>query len=219
LIAVEGLDGSGKSTQIVLLKRWLRSKGIKVAFTEWNSSPLVRSATKKGKKKRLLTPTTFSLLHCTDFSDRYERLIYSQLQAGYIVLSDRYTYTALARDCARGCDREWVKKMYEYAVEPHIVFFFRVPLEVSLKRILDGRSKIKYYEAGMDVGFSDDPVESFKMFQEMISNEYEQIVKEYDFEVIDGALPIEKQQEMVRKTVVKKINLKGFEYKRPGEAQ
>ena len=105
LIAIEGLDGSGKSTQVYLLKRWLELDGYKVFFTEWNSSAIVKKATRKGKKRQLLTPTTFSLIHCTDFADRYERQIRPLLNAGYIVLADRYIFTAFARDAVRGCDR------------------------------------------------------------------------------------------------------------------
>src|SRR6476660_7748891 len=124
LVAVEGLDGSGKSTQVYLLKRWLELDGYKVFFTEWNSSAIVRKATRKGKKRQLLTPTTFSLIHCTDFADRYERQILPLLHAGYIVLADRYVYTAFARDIVRGCNPAWVKKIYEFAIKPEIVFYF-----------------------------------------------------------------------------------------------
>src|SRR5262245_455436 len=98
LIVVEGIDGAGKSTQLYLLKRWLQIGGYRVHFTEWNSSPLVQSATKRGKRKKLLTPTTFSLLHAADFTDRLERQILPLLFSGYIVLADRYIYTAFARD-------------------------------------------------------------------------------------------------------------------------
>ena len=136
LIAVEGLDGSGKSTQIALLKRWLEINGHKVIFTEWNSSALVKNATRKGKRQRLLTPSTFSLIHATDFADRYERQILPLLRGGYLVLADRYTYTAFARDAVRGCDREWVRNLYSFARHPDVVFFFKVPLEVALDRIL-----------------------------------------------------------------------------------
>src|SRR3989449_6811573 len=135
LVAVEGVDGSGKSTQVYLLKRWLELDGYKVFFTEWNSSAIVRKATRKGKKRQLLTPTTFSLIHCTDFADRYERQILPLLKAGYIVLADRYIYTALARDAVRGLDREWLTKLYSFAVSPDVTFYFEVPLEVSLNRI------------------------------------------------------------------------------------
>ena len=139
LIAVEGLDGSGKSTQIYLVKRWLELEGYRVFFTEWNSSILVKKSTTKGKKRQLLTPTTFSLIHATDFADRYERQILPLLRAGYIVLADRYLFTALARDAVRGVDRDWVAELYSFAVLPDITFYFRVPLEISLNRILEGR--------------------------------------------------------------------------------
>ena len=109
LVAVEGLDGSGKSTQIYLLKRWLELQGLKVFFSEWNSSALVKSATSKGKKQDLLTPTTFSLIHATDFADRYERQLLPLLKAGYLVLCDRYIFTAFARDVVRGCLPAWVR--------------------------------------------------------------------------------------------------------------
>ena len=111
LYVVEGCDGSGKSTQIYLLDKWLESEGYSVFFTEWNSSQLIRESTTEAKKKDLLTPTTFSLMHASDFADRYEKLILPQLRAGYIVLCDRYIYTAFARDMARGCDSEWVKML------------------------------------------------------------------------------------------------------------
>src|SRR5436190_23070832 len=124
LIAVEGLDGSGKSTQIYLLKRWMEMQGLKVFFTEWNSSVLVKDATRKGKKRQLLTPSTFSLVHATDFADRYERQVLPLLRAGYIVLADRYMYTALARDIVRGCDPHWVRKRYSSATVPDITFLF-----------------------------------------------------------------------------------------------
>src|SRR5277367_4316623 len=146
LIAVEGLDGSGKSTQIRLLKRWLELEGYKVFFTEWNSSELVRKATRKGKKKKLLTPTTFSLIHATDFADRYERQILPLLKGGYLVLADRYVYTAFARDAARGCSPRWLRNLYSFPPVPAITFYFELPLEVALGRILEGRPSLKFHE-------------------------------------------------------------------------
>ncbi len=163
----EGLDGSGKSTQIYLLKRWLEAEGIKVYFSEWNSSEIVKSATSKGKKRELLTPTTFSLIHATDFADRYERHLLPLLRAGYIVLCDRYAFTAFARDTVRGCPPEWVRGIYGFAAQPDITMFFKTELEVSLNRILEGRPKLKFFEAGMDLRLSNpDPyVRSFRIFQ------------------------------------------------------
>jgi dTMP kinase len=213
LIAVEGLDGSGMSTQVYLLKRWMEMQGLKVFFTEWNSSVLVKDATRKGKKRQLLTPTTFSLVHATDFADRHERQILPLMRAGYIVLADRYMYTAFARDITRGCDPRWVRNLYSFAVVPDIAFFFDTPLAVSLGRILAGRPKLKYFEAGMDLNLADNETDSFKIFQGRIYAEYKKMVEPEGFMVMDGMLPVEKQQAMVRKYVEHKIDLPSFRWR------
>lgn len=205
LIVVEGIDGSGKSTQIYLLKRWLEMERYRVFFSEWNSAAVVRSAVRRGKKKLLLTPLTFSLIHAIDFTDRYERQILPLLQAGYIVLCDRYVYTALARDTTRGCNIEWVRKLYSFAAVPDLIFYFRVPLQTSVSRILVGRAKLKYHEAGMDLNLSPDPVESFKIFQKMICSQYEAMAEENHFQIIDGTQDIELQQEKLRNIVNERI--------------
>ena len=215
LIAVEGLDGSGKSTQIYLLKRWLEAEGIKVYFSEWNSSELVKSATSKGKKRELLTPTTFSLIHATDFADRYERHLLPLLRAGYVVLCDRYIFTAFARDVVRGCPSEWVRGIYNFAAQPDLTIFFKADLEVSLHRILEGRPKLKFFEAGMDLGLSNDPYESFRIFQGRILEQYMAISGEFDFVVMDANLHVEKQQVLVRKLVGERIDLKKFKRRSP----
>lgn len=213
LIAVEGLDGSGKSTQLYLLKRWLEIQQLKVFFTEWNSSVIVKDITSKGKKLKLLTPTTFSLTHCTDFADRYERQILPLLRAGYVVLCDRYIYTAFARDIVRGCDPDWVRQLYSFAIQPDITFFFKTPLQLSLSRILDGRPALKYHEAGMDLNLSSDVEESFKIFQGRILNQYLRMIKPYNFIVVDASRTIEKQQKEVRRIVAEKIDLPAFKWK------
>jgi len=213
LIAVEGLDGSGKSTQIYLLKRWLELRGLKVFFTEWNSSVIVKKATSKGKKRQLLTPTTFSLIHCTDFADRYERQILPLLKAGYLVLCDRYVYTAFARDAVRGCSRSWLRNLYGYARRPDLTFFFDTPLPVALGRILAGRPQLKYHEAGMDLGFSTDPQESFRIFQERIYQEYLAMKDEFGFVAINGAETIEEQQAIVRKIVDHATDLPSYRWR------
>jgi dTMP kinase len=201
LFVVEGVDGSGKSTQVALLRQWLISEGYTIFFSEWNSSPLVKKTTSKGKKKQLLTPTTFSLIHATDFADRTEHDIIAPLKAGAIVLADRYIYTAFARDVARNVDRQWVRELYQFAVKPTVAFYYRVPLEVSLSRILTSRSELKYYEAGMDLGLSSDPFESFKLFQERIVGEYEKMIDEFGLTVMDATLPIPEQQRQMRKII------------------
>ena len=198
LVVVEGIDGSGKSTQIRLLEKWLRFEGLPVFMTEWNSSEMVKEITSKGKKKGRLTPTTFSLLHATDFADRYERNIFPLLRAGYIVLADRYVYTAYARDIVRGCSPKWVQQVYDYARKPDWTFYFRVPIDIAIGRILTGRPKLKYYEAGMDMNFSNDPYESYRIFQSRIIDQYESMIETEGFIIIDGASGIEEQQQMVR---------------------
>jgi dTMP kinase len=212
LIAVEGLDGSGKSTQIYLIKRWLEMGQHKVFFTEWNSSPLVKKATKNGKKNKLLTPTTFALIHCTDFADRYERQILPLLHAGYIVLADRYIYTAFARDAVRGVDRDWVRRLYSFARTPDLTFFFNVPLNVALNRILEGRPQLKWYEAGMDLGLSLDPYESFRIFQGRIQQEYLKMAEEYGFTTIDASLPPHRQQKEVRRLLGAAIDIEKYRW-------
>ena len=201
LFVVEGIDGSGKSTQIALLQKWLESEGYVTFFSEWNSSPLVREATRRAKRKRALTPMTFSLIHATDFADRTEHHIVPPLKAGALVLADRYIYTAFARDVSRGVDREWVRGMYQFAVKPTIGFYFRISLEEAMKRILGGREAIKYYEAGMDLKLTEDIEESFRLFQGRIIEEYEKMVQEFGLVVIDASLSIEEQQVQMRDIV------------------
>jgi len=202
---VEGIDGSGKSTQISLLSHWLRSQGIAVAFSEWNSSPLVRETTRRGKRKEMFTPTTFSLIHATDFADRMERYVLPLMKAGAIVCADRYTYTAFARDVARGVSRRWVRNLYSFATRPNLSFYFRVPLDVAIGRILGGRDAIKYYEAGMDMGLSRDVEESFRIFQGRILDEYEAMAHEVGFHIIDATLSIEEQQKQMRDIVIQEL--------------
>jgi dTMP kinase len=201
LFIVEGIDGSGKSTQLMLLQKWLESEGYVVYFSEWNSSPLVHDVTKRGKKKKMLTPMTFSLIHATDFADRTERHIIPPLKAGAVVLADRYIYTAFARDVVRGVSPKWVRDLYSFAVKPTVAFYFRTPLDVAMKRILGGRDAIKYYEAGMDLELSDDIEESFRLFQGNIIAQYEQMVEEFGLVAIDATRSIEEQQAEVRKIV------------------
>ena len=215
LIAVEGLDGSGKSTQIYLLKRWLEAEGVKVYFSEWNSSELVKSATSKGKKRELLTPTTFSLIHATDFADRYERHLLPLLRSGYVVLCDRYIFTAFARDVVRGCMPGWVRGIYNFAALPDIVFFFKADLEVSLNRILEGRPKLKFFEAGMDLRLSNDPYESFRIFQGRILEQYMAMSPKFNFIVVDANRQVERQQSLVRRIVSERINLARFKRRSP----
>jgi dTMP kinase len=209
LIVVEGIDGSGKSTQIDLLNKWLQKQGKSVYFSQWNSSPLVKGTSKLAKTEKTFTPTTFSLLAATDFADRWENFILPLLKAGAVVLADRYAFTAFARDVARGVDPEWVRNLYSFATQPDLVFYFHVPLDTAVDRILSGRAKLKYYEAGMDLGLSDNKVTSFRLFQQSIITQYDSMIDEFNFTVIDGTQPVEQTQKMVRQ-VVRNI-LRGWE--------
>jgi len=206
LFVAEGIDGSGKSTQLSLLQKWLEWEGYGTYFSEWNSSPLVRNVTRRGKKKRLLTPTTFSLIHATDFAERSERHIVPPLKAGAIVLADRYAYTAFARDVARGVDARWVRNLYRFAVTPTIGFYFRISVDEAVKRLAGGRHAISYYEAGMDRTHLDDAEESFRVFQRSVIGEYERMVGEFGLVVIDATQSIEDQQAQVRAAVTRRLN-------------
>ena len=142
-------------------------------------------------------------MHATDFADRYERNIAPLLEAGYIVLCDRYIYTAFARDVVRGCSQRWVRKVYGFAVRPDVSFYFQVPIDTAMERIMVGRPKIKYYEAGMDLNLSNDLMESYRIFQSRINEQYKRMIGRDGFTVIDATKDIEEQQMQVRQNVMK----------------
>ncbi|MGE3507366.1 MAG: dTMP kinase [Vicinamibacterales bacterium] len=211
LFVVEGIDGSGKTTQLGLLAKWLAAEGHRVFVTEWNSSALVKAATKTGKKKNTLTPMTFSLLHATDFADRLLYKIIPPLKAGMIVLADRYAYTAFARDSVRGVDRQWVRDLYGFAVRPDMALYFRVPIDVSLDRLMARRVKLKFYEAGMDLGWSANTNESFRLFQGKVLEEYDRLVDEFGLEVVDATRSITVQQQDVRRLIASQVSVTATE--------
>jgi dTMP kinase len=201
LIIVEGIDGSGKSTQLDLLRKWLVNQGYLVIFSEWNSSPIVKSTTRRGKKLQLLSPMSFSLIHAADFASRTYSQIMPALQAGAIVLADRYVYTAYVRDSVRGVNRAWLRRLYSFAVPPTLAFYFDVPLDEAMKRISVGRPQLKHYEAGMDLGLSRDPAESFRLFQGLIRREYERVIDEFGLVRLDATESLVQQQQRMREIV------------------
>jgi dTMP kinase len=154
---------------------------------------------------------TFSLLHATDFADRLLYKIVPPLKAGMIVLADRYAYTAFARDATRGVDRQWVRELYSFAARPDLALYFRVPIDVSVDRLLARRVKLKFYESGMDVGWSSNPVESFRLFQGKVLDEYDAIVQEFGLEVVDARPSITEQQRLVRSLVAKHVSTRDVE--------
>jgi dTMP kinase len=201
LIIVEGIDGSGKSTQLDLLRKWLINQGYLVIFSEWNSSPIVKGITRLGKRRQLLSPMSFSLIHAADFASRTHSEIMPALQSGAIVLADRYVYTAYARDAVRGVNRAWLRRLYSFAVEPSLAFYFDVPLEEAMRRIAVGRPELKYYEAGLDLGLSNDAFESFRHFQGLIRQEYECLVSEFGLQRMDATESLIHQQQRMRELV------------------
>lgn len=209
LIVVEGIDGCGKSTQVGLLKEWLIAQGMQTAFTSWNSSPLVQPITARGKKRHLLTPATYSLMHAADLADRLERYVIPRLKAGVVVLADRYAYTGYARDVARGLSRKWVRNLYSFALRPNATFYFRLAPAEAFDRLASGGRIPGDYEAGMDLGLSRNIEESFRLLQGRVAAEYDSISQGAGFHVIDAAQPIGKQQLQMRRFVVKILGNKG----------
>jgi dTMP kinase len=207
LIVVEGIDGAGKSTQIGLVKKWLECvQNNKVVLTSWNSSERISKVIKKMKRERELTPIVYSMLHAADFMNRLEKIIYPELKKGSIVLCDRYIYTGLARDAARDVPANLIVEMYKRAIEPDLVFYFDIDVEISLERILMEREP-KYYEAGMDLQLTDDLHESYKLFQGMVMKTYKDLSKVYNFIEIDGRETVERQQKILRETIRNIINV------------
>jgi len=210
LVCVEGIDGSGKSTQLTLLRDWLKDTGKDVIFTEWNSSELISQTTKLAKKKNMLSPRTFSLLHAVDFADRLKQVIAPALKAGFIVLADRYAYTAFARDVARGVDARWVREVYDFAIKPDLAIYFDIDPKTSLERICSNRAP-KFYEAGMDLKLSSDPYESYMIFQARVIKEYNNMLDEFGIVKLDANDTIHKKQVEIRRMLGQILKEKGVE--------
>ena len=208
LVCVEGIDGSGKSTQITLLRDWLKASGKDVIFTEWNSSDLISQTTKLAKKKNMLSPRTFSLLHAVDFADRFKQVIGPALKAGFIVLADRYAYTAFARDVARGVDPNWVRNVYSFAYQPDLALYFDIDPKTSMERICSNRTP-KFYEAGMDLKLSNDPYESYIIFQSRVIKEYQKMVDEFGLIKLNANDSIHSKQIEKKKKKKEVLSAKG----------
>lgn len=202
LVVIEGTDGSGKSTQLELLKKSIQAQSYGVMVSEWKTSRLIANVIDDAKDRNLLNATTYSLLYAADFADRLENQIIPALKSGFIVLLDRYYYTALARDVVRGQDIEWVKNLYDYAPEPDLVFYLDMPVDVLLKRII-GTTGLDFYESGRDVGFSTDFYKSFEIYQKKCLEQYNNMKAEYNFKSIDGTLSIKEIHEIMNDEVQK----------------
>ena len=202
LIVIEGADGSGKSTQLELLKRSIQDKSYGVMVSEWKTSRLIAKVIDDAKERNLLNATTYSLLYAADFADRLENQIIPALKSGFIVLLDRYYYTALARDVVRGQDINWVKNLYDYAPEPDLIFYLDMPVDELLKRII-GTTGLNYYESGRDVGFSTDFYKSFQIYQQKCLDEYNNMKSLYNFKSIDGTMSVEEIHKIMNDEVQK----------------
>jgi dTMP kinase len=199
LIVLEGTDGVGRSTQIDDIKKWLEVKGLGVVTTGWTRSPLMGKAIEKAKSGHTLNVNTFSLLYSADFADRLEHEIIPALRSGFIVLADRYIYTAFARSAVRGANRRWIRKVFGFALNPDAVFYMRVGVEDLIPRVINSQTLqkrywdelsgegIDYWEAGMDMRFGEDFYDSFVEYQKRILKEFDTMTKEFNFKAIDAS--------------------------------
>jgi dTMP kinase len=198
LVAFEGPDGSGKTTQRKLFKTWLKAEGYDVVTTKWNSSDLIKPIIKSRKAVRALSPEEFSLLHAADFRHRVEHMILPALWSGQLVIADRFLFTGLARDCARGLDLDWVLKLYQPLLWPDVVFYFSVSPGTSSQRVSANRTP-NYYEAGQDVTQIDDPTVSYERFITRVIREYESLAVIFNFITVDAEQSIGEQHHAIRK--------------------
>jgi dTMP kinase len=197
LVAFEGPDGSGKTTQRKLFKTWLQSEGHDVVTTKWNSSDLIKPIIKSRKAVQALSPEEFSLLHAADFRHRVEQTVLPSLWDGKIVIADRFLFTGLARDVARGLDLDWVLKLYQPLLWPDLVFYFAVTPDTSSRRVTATRTP-NYYESGRDVTDLDDPVESYYRFIKRVIKEYDSLAIVFNMITIDAEQPIVEQHHRLR---------------------
>jgi dTMP kinase len=202
LIAFEGPDGSGKTTQRKLFKSWLQSIYDDVVVTKWNSSPLFKPLIKAKKTARMLDPGSYGILHAADFWHRYEAVIEPALAEGKVVLADRYIFTGLARDVARGMSPDWCQQLYSGVRKPDIVFYFNASVDTCAMRITASRP-LKFYEAGQDVTGMDDAYQSYLCFGQRVVTEYERLHKQFGFVIVDADKSVYEQHRFIRETYLK----------------
>jgi dTMP kinase len=200
LIAIEGSDGVGRSTQTQLLREWLEVKGYGVVETGWTRSRLMQPTIELAKSSNTLNKLTFVLLYATDFADRLEKEIIPALKAGFVVLSDRYIFTALARAGVRGIDRQWLRDLYGFAIAPHLVFYLNIDVKTLIGRVLEARG-MDFWESGMDMKTGDDIYDSFRAYQSKLLREYSSMADEFHFRVVDARRPVDKIQDELRRQV------------------
>ena len=200
IIAIEGTDGVGRSTQIRLLREWLEGQGYGVIETGWTRSELMQPTIELAKASNTLNKLTFVLLYATDFADRLEKEIIPALKAGFIVLSDRYIFTAMARAGVRGVDRTWMRNLYGFAIAPHLVFYLKIDEKALIRRVLQTRG-MDFWESGMDMKLGDDIYESFRAYQRSLLREYTSMADEFGFRVLDAKRKVEVIQDELRRQI------------------
>ena len=186
LIVVEGADGSGRSTQIALLKDWLEKAGHATVDVGLRRSMLVSAELEEAKRGNIMGHLTLSLFYATDFADQLENKIIPALRAGFIVLADRYIYTLMVRDIVRGADRKWVESLYGIALVPDAVFYLKTSPQVLVERNFLKNQTLDYWESGMDIGLARNLFDSFIRYQTLMGAEYKRIAPVYGFQTING---------------------------------
>ena len=207
LIVVEGTDGAGKSTQVKMLDKYVQNQGYGCIVSEWKTSRLISDVINQAKDHNLLNATTFSLLYAADYADRLENVIIPALKAGFVVLLDRYIYTAFVRDSIRGHDIEWVKNLYNYSPEPDLVVYLKMPVDKLLKRMI-GTNGLDFFESGRDIGLSSDIYNSFEIYQTKCLAEYDKLAEEYNFITLDATESKEDICRKIKKEVKKLLSEK-----------
>ena len=190
LIAIEGADGVGRTTQIWLLKQWLETKGHAVLATRMTRSALAGKGLRRAKKGTTLGRLTMALFYATDFADRLEHEVIPALKAGFIVLTDRYVYTLLARALVRGIDADWIREVYGFALKPDAILYLRAGVDDLVTRVLQ-EGGFDYWESGMDLHLGDDMYDSFVEYQNRIGGQFDKMVEDYGFKVIDASRSID----------------------------
>ena len=206
LIVIEGTDGSGKSTQVNMLSQYIKEKSYGCTVSQWKTSRLISGVINEAKERNMLNTTTFSLLYAADYTDRLENEIIPALKAGFVVLMDRYIYTAYVRDSVRGHDINWVKNLYSYAPKPDLVFYLNVPQDELIKRLIAKNGALDYFESGRDIGLSTDIYNRFEIYQKRCLDEYKKLSKEYGFIELDGTKDKNEIHEVIKEKVQELLN-------------
>jgi dTMP kinase len=209
LIVLEGTDGVGRSTHIGLLKQWLENHGHAVLDTGMTRSALAGKRLKQAKEGHTLGGITMSLFYATDFADRLENEIIPALRAGFIVLTDRYIYSLIARAIVRGSDPEWLREVYGFALKPDAIFYLRVQIDDLVTRVLQSRG-FDYWESGMDMHMGEDLYESFVRYQKWLLAEFDKMVESFGFQIVDASGSVEEVFENLRVRVDTVIGRNGY---------